>query len=161
MFGNGLGPSQKVWFFLDFWLTQPPEVDFGLFWKFHYLLNRARKPLKRGRGVLSQLLDALLLIPHSIGFGPIGHRTLDIGHWTLDIGHWTFFFFFFFANYSMFGLKTISAKDVKGEQFRMVFILYPALRVKMSKIRQSALPEVRMGQNGPKIKIFKKVPNHS
>ena len=45
-------------------------MDFGLFWKFHYLLNRARKPLKRGRGVLSQLLDALLLIPHSPMFGP-------------------------------------------------------------------------------------------
>ena len=32
MFRNGLGPSQKLWFFLDFWLTQPPEVDFSLFW---------------------------------------------------------------------------------------------------------------------------------
>merc|ERR1712055_1165668 len=140
--------------------TQPPEVDFGLFWKFHYLLNGDRKPLKMAWGVLSQLPETLLSIPHSPMFGPmdIGHWTLDIGHWTLDIGHWTFFFF---ANYSMFGLKTISAKDVKGEQFRMVFILYPVLRVKMSKIRQSALPGVRMGQNGPRIKIFKKVPHHS
>ena len=159
MFRNGLGPSQKLWFFLDFWLTQPPEVDFGLFWKFHYLLNRARKPLKRGRGVLSQLLDALLLIPHSPIFGPSDYRTIGLSDYlTIGLSDYRFFFF---LNYPMFGLKTISAKDVKGEQFRMVFILYPALRVKMSKIRQSALPEVRMGQNGPKIKIFQKVPNHS
>ena len=45
-------------------------MDFGLFWKFHYLLNRARKPLKMGWEVLSQLLETLLLIPHSPMFGP-------------------------------------------------------------------------------------------
>ena len=45
-------------------------MDFGLFWKFHYLLNGARKPLKMAWGVLSQLLELLLLIPHSPMFGP-------------------------------------------------------------------------------------------
>ena len=45
-------------------------MDFGLFWKFHYLLNGARKPLKMVWGVLSQLLETLLLIPHSPMFGP-------------------------------------------------------------------------------------------
>ena len=88
MFGNALRPSWKVGF-----LTHPTfEVDFGHFWKFQYLLNRARKPLKMGCGVLFQLLELLLLIYHLTMFGPIGHWTSDIGHWTLDIGHWTFFF---------------------------------------------------------------------
>ena len=98
MFRNGLGPSQELWFFSDFWLTQPPEVDFGLFWKFHYLLNRARKPLKRAGGVLSQLLDALLLIPHSTIFGPSDYRTIGLSDyrtiWLSDYRTIVFFCFF-------------------------------------------------------------------
>ena len=85
MFRNGLGPSQKLWFFSDFWLTQPPEVDFGLFWKFHYLLNGDRKPLKMGWEVLSQLLETLLLIPHSTIFGQYFHF-----HFPLSLSTFTF-----------------------------------------------------------------------
>ena len=58
--------------------SHPKKVDFGLFWKFHYLLNGARKPLKMVWGVLSQLLDALLLIPHSTIFGPSDYRTIGL-----------------------------------------------------------------------------------
>ena len=85
MFRNGLGPFEKLWFFLDFWLTQPPEVDFGVFWKFHYLLNGDRKPLKMGWEVLSQLLETLLLIPHSTIFGQYFHF-----HFPLSLSTFTF-----------------------------------------------------------------------
>merc|ERR1712055_193877 len=75
--------------------TQPPEVDFGLFWKFHYPLNGDRKPLKMGWEVLSQLFETLLLIPHSPIFGPSDYRTIGLSDY-LTIGLSDYFFFFFF-----------------------------------------------------------------
>merc|ERR1712055_1165110 len=89
--------------------TQPPEVDFGVFWKFHYLLNGDRKPLKMGWEVLSQLLETLLLIPHSPIFGPSDYRTIGLSdYWTIGLSDnrtIVFLLFFFLRISPCLGLK--------------------------------------------------------
>ena len=66
-------------------------------------------------------------------------------------------------NFFIFGLKTISAMDKRKTHCPNLLKKFAVWENKISKNGQSALPEVRgqMGQNGPKIQIFKKVPDHS
>ena len=147
-----------------FWIFDSPNLPkwtLAFFGNFIISLTGPENPLKGAGGFSPNFSTRCFWYPtplcsDHLTIGLSDYRTIRLSDYR-TIG----LFFFFFANYSMFGLKTISAKDVKGSQFRMVFILYPALRVKSSKIWQSALGWVRIGQNGPKIKIFKNVPNHS
>ena len=165
MFRNGLGPSEKLWFFLDFWLTQPPEVDFGLFWKFHYLLNRARKPLKMVWGVLSQLLETLLLIPHLPMFGLSDYLTIGLSDYrTIGLSDYrTIRFFFFFWIPPCLGLKRSAQRMLRDSNSGWSLSctqLWESKCPKLGKVPFLKSEWVKMVRKSKFSKRFQTIPKH-